>query len=33
MESALACGIGWRHPHYQELLQRQPALAFLEVHS
>lgn len=26
-------GIGWRHPHYVELLERQPALAFLEVHS
>ena len=26
-------GIGWRHPHYAELLDRQPALAFLEVHS
>lgn len=28
-----AVGIGWRHPHYGELLERQPALAFLEVHS
>ena len=26
-------GLGWRHPHYAELLERQPALAFLEVHS
>ncbi len=26
-------GIGWRHPHYAELLERQPALGFLEVHS
>ncbi|MES2951082.1 MAG: DUF692 domain-containing protein [Pseudomonadota bacterium] len=26
-------GIGWRHPHYAELLQRRPALDFLEVHS
>lgn len=26
-------GIGWRHPHYSELLERQPDLAFLEVHS
>lgn len=26
-------GLGWRHPHYAELLQRQPALDFLEVHS
>ena len=29
----LAVGIGWRHPHYRELLQRQPELDFLEVHS
>ena len=26
-------GIGWRHPHYGELLQRQPGVGFLEVHS
>ncbi|MDP3311038.1 MAG: DUF692 domain-containing protein [Polaromonas sp.] len=26
-------GIGWRHPHYAELLETQPALDFLEVHS
>lgn len=26
-------GIGWRHPHYGELLQTQPAVGFLEVHS
>lgn len=26
-------GIGWRHPHYAELLQQQPALDFIEVHS
>lgn len=26
-------GIGWRHPHYQELLETRPALGFLEVHS
>lgn len=26
-------GIGWRHPHYRELLERRPALDFLEVHS
>ena len=26
-------GIGWRHPHYQALLEHQPALGFLEVHS
>ncbi len=26
-------GIGWRHRHYGELLQRLPALDFIEVHS
>ena len=26
-------GIGWRHPHYKELLESKPALDFLEVHS
>jgi uncharacterized protein len=26
-------GIGWRHPHYAELLDQQPSLDFLEVHS
>lgn len=26
-------GIGWRHPHYGELLRERPALDFLEVHS
>lgn len=26
-------GLGWRHPHYAQLLQEQPALNFLEVHS
>lgn len=26
-------GIGWRYPHYRELLSRQPELDFLEVHS
>ena len=26
-------GIGWRHAHYGEVLQRLPALDFLEVHS
>lgn len=29
----LHTGIGWRHPHYGELLERQPAIGFLEVHS
>lgn len=28
-----SAGIGLRAPHYGELLQRRPALAFLEVHS
>jgi uncharacterized protein (UPF0276 family) len=27
------CGIGWRHPHYREVLERRPVLPFLEVHS
>ncbi len=31
--AAPAVGIGWRHPHYRELLTRLPALDFLEVHS
>jgi uncharacterized protein (UPF0276 family) len=26
-------GIGWRHPHYAELLETRPALDFLEAHS
>lgn len=26
-------GIGWRHPHYAEVLESAPALDFLEVHS
>lgn len=26
-------GIGWRQPHYAQLLERRPALAFVEVHS
>jgi len=26
-------GIGWRQPHYRELLQRRPGLGFIEVHS
>jgi uncharacterized protein len=28
-----ACGIGWRHPHYGELLETLPGLDFIEVHS
>lgn len=31
--SAQEVGIGWRHPHYRELLDRRPVLGFLEVHS
>lgn len=30
---AVDIGIGWRHPHYRQLLQEQPGLGFLEVHS
>jgi uncharacterized protein len=26
-------GIGWRHPHYAQLLEQLPLLGFLEVHS
>ncbi|MFM2065307.1 MAG: hypothetical protein RLZZ584_216 [Pseudomonadota bacterium] len=26
-------GIGWRHPHYRELLELRPTLGFIEVHS
>jgi uncharacterized protein len=26
-------GIGWRQPHYAQLLEQRPALAFVEVHS
>ena len=26
-------GIGWRHPHYAQVLEERPALDFLEVHS
>jgi hypothetical protein len=26
-------GIGWRHPHYAALLEQQPTLDFIEVHS
>ncbi|MBV8617898.1 MAG: DUF692 domain-containing protein [Curvibacter sp.] len=26
-------GVGWRQPHYGELLERRPELGFLEVHS
>ncbi len=30
---AAQIGIGWRHPHYAELLEQRPRLDFLEVHS
>lgn len=30
---AVSTGIGWRHPHYAELLATLPPLDFLEVHS
>ena len=33
MTSRSNIGIGWRHPHYQELVDRLPTLDFLEVHS
>lgn len=26
-------GIGWRHPHYADLMERRPVIDFLEVHS
>ena len=29
----LAVGVGWRQPHYAQLLEEQPELDFLEVHS
>ena len=31
--AAPSVGIGWRHPHYAALLEQQPALDFIEVHS
>lgn len=31
--NAAPVGIGWRHPHYGELLQTLPPLDFIEVHS
>lgn len=31
--ASLSTGIGWRHPHYAEVLEGKPALDFLEVHS
>ncbi len=31
--SPLSAGMGWRHPHYAELLESKPELDFIEVHS
>jgi uncharacterized protein (UPF0276 family) len=31
--AGLSTGIGWRYPHYAEVLEGKPALDFLEVHS
>lgn len=31
--SAVDVGVGWRHPHYAQLLEEYPRLDFLEVHS
>jgi uncharacterized protein len=31
--AASPVGIGWRHPHYGDLLQSKPRLDFIEVHS
>lgn len=34
MSVAAGCvGIGWRHPHYAQVLHERPAVDFLEVHS
>lgn len=33
MTAAIQVGIGWRQPHYVALLERRPALGFIEVHS
>ncbi|HEY6510394.1 MAG TPA: DUF692 domain-containing protein [Burkholderiaceae bacterium] len=33
MRALASVGIGWRQPHYGELLERRPALGFVEVHS
>ncbi len=32
-DTPMAVGVGWRHPHYAQLLDERPALDFLEVHS
>jgi len=33
MTGGSLCGIGWRHPHHEELLARLPPLPFVEVHA
>lgn len=33
MPALAPSGIGWRHPHYAQLLSERPALGFLQVHS
>ena len=33
MPQELSVGIGWRHPHYAQVLHERPAVDFLEVHS
>lgn len=33
LSSLPTSGIGWRQPHYSQVLAQRPALAFLEVHS
>lgn len=33
LEQVLKVGVGWRQPHYAQLLDEQPELDFLEVHS
>ncbi|MET0334611.1 MAG: DUF692 domain-containing protein [Rhizobacter sp.] len=33
MSTALRCGIGLRQPHYAQVLEERPPLAFVEVHS
>jgi uncharacterized protein (UPF0276 family) len=32
-QHSLQVGVGWRHPHYAQVLQEQPEVDFLEVHS
>lgn len=32
-DPAARTGIGWRHPHYADLLEQRPALGFVQVHS